>query len=346
MAMRSQRIGAGVAGPRRPAARCPAARGSDRQGRAPCPRVRAWQLWTAAALSAAVASCGDGASPASNLEASLRLSGAGVQYVPGPLVDDPTAVGPAVHAVSAAFHVFPGAIGRSVGGTVEAGSAAVLVGLDGDVGHYVIPISGADLDNPPDLVFAAQASFAKTLGVGPASLRARAVAANGSVGPGASQGLSVDAAPVAGTLVVSLTWDTEADLDLHVVTPPSMPDGKPVELWSGNRTTLLPRSALEGGPYTDEELATAGVLDFDSNSQCLIDGALAENVSWQVPPPAGHYIVRVDTFSMCGQPAARWTLTVTLDGTPLGTFAGLSTESDTRFAHKAGAGLTVFEFDL
>jgi hypothetical protein len=151
---------------------------------------------------------------------------------------------------------------------------------------------------------------------------------------------------VTGALVISLSWDTEADLDLHVLTPSPTAGGKPVELWSRNRTTLLPRSPLDGGPYTDEELATAGILDFDSNSQCAIDGLRVETASWQVPPPPGHYVVRVDTFSMCGQAAARWTMTVTLDGAPIGIYAGVSTDSDTRYPHMAGAGLDVLEFDL
>jgi len=295
---------------------------------------------------AAAGACGGGASPDSPLTASLRLAGTGVQYVPGPLLDDASAPGPAVHAISAAFHVTPGALGRTISGTVEKGTSAVLVGLDGDSGHYIVPVTGLDIDNPPDLQFSAQASFSRETPAGSTALRARAVAVDGSVGPGATQALSIDVPVSTGRLVIALRWDTEADLDLHVVTPSPVPDKPPVELWSGNRSTLLPRSALEGGAYTDEELATAGIFDFDSNAQCTIDGQLAETATWQAAPPAGHYIVKVDTFSMCGQAAARWTLTATLDGASIGTYRGVSTESDVRFAHKAGAGLNVVELDL
>lgn len=312
-------------------------------------RLKVRWVSVAAFLTPALLAAGGcaGASTESAVEAGMRLTGMGVQYVPGELVDDPAASGPLVHGISAVFHVAPGAVGRSVSGTVEQGSSAVLVGLVGDVGHYIVPISGFDVENAPDLQFTAQASFSRTLLPGMTALRARAVAQNGTVGPSATQRLSIDDVAATGTLVISLTWDTEADLDLHVVTPSPIPDGKPVELWSGNRTTLQPRSPLEGGPYTDEELVTAGVLDLDSNSQCLVDGLLRETASWQVPPPAGHYIVRVDTFSMCGQAAARWTLTATLNGESIaGTYAGVSIDSDTRYPHKAGAGLKVLEFDL
>jgi hypothetical protein len=321
--------------------------GGERARLMPLARRLGVRLLAFACVSAAAAGCG-GASPESSVTAGLRLSGRGVQYVPGPLDDDPAAVGPAVHAISAAFHVAPGASGRTVSGTVEQGSSAVLIGLVGDVGHYIVPVSGVDTDNLPDLQFAAQASFSRALAPGSAILRARAVSASdGAIGPAATQALSIDAEAPSGTLVISLAWDTEADLDLHVVTPSPTPGGKPVELWTGNRTTLLPRSALDGGPYSDEELAQAGILDFDSNSQCVIDGKLIETASWQLPPPAGHYIVRVDTFSMCGQAAARWTLTATLNGESIaGTYAGVSTDWDTRYPHKAGAGLNVLEFDL
>ncbi len=300
--------------------------------------------FTLVAATLLAASCA-GASSESGIQADLRLSGAGVQYVPAPLLDQVDAMGPAVHGVSASGHVFPGATGRSIGGAVAEGTAAVLIGLDGDVGHFIVPVSGQDLDNPPDLNFSAQAAFAQTLSLGPHLLRVSAVAVDGTRGPSALQAFSVDATPVTGALTISLVWDTEADLDLHVVAPPTA-EGKSIELWSGNRSTLLPRSALEGGPYTDEELATAGVLDFDSNSQCVIDGRRNENAVWMVPPTPGHYVVRVDAFAMCGQPAARWTLTGVLDGTLLGTYAGVFTDSDTRFAHGAGAGLSVFEFDV
>jgi hypothetical protein len=261
-------------------------------------------------LAACAASCG-GASPDSGIEAALRLSGAGVQYVPGTLLDDPAAVGPAVHGISASGHIFPGAVGRSITGSVETGSSAVLLGLVGDIGHYIVPVTGMDVDNPPDLQFSAQASLAKTIPAGANLIRARAVGTDGSIGPAEAQGLTVDAQAV-----------------------------------TGNRSSLPPRTPLEGGAYTDDELATAGVLDFDSNSQCVIDGLLAENVSWQVPPPSGHYIVRMDAFSMCGQGAAHWAVSITEGGVPAGTYVGVATDADTRFAHGAGAGINVVEFDL
>ena len=302
------------------------------------------RLWLGS-LALLAASCA-GSSADSGIEAWLQLSGTGVQYVPGPLADDPAAVGPVVRALSASGKIFPGAVGRTVSGSASAETATVLVGLDGDSGHYIVPMSGPDADNQPDLLWSANAALSATAPTGSLRLRARAVATDGSEGPGTSQALAVQTTAVTGTLVVSLTWDTESDLDLHVVTPAQTSDGKLIELWSNSRTTLPPRPALLGGPYTDDELAMAGIYDFDSNAQCLIDGLRNENVFWTVPPPGGHYIVRVDTFTMCSQQVAHWTVTVTLDGQVLGNYRGTSTDADTRFTHGAGAGLTVAEFDL
>lgn len=69
-------------------------------------------------------------------------------------------------------------------------------------------------------------------------------------------------------------------------------------------------------------------------------------MSWTVPPPSGHYVVRVDTWSLCGQTAARWHATATLDGNLLAQAGGESIDSDTTFQKTEDAGVTAFEFDV
>ena len=68
---------------------------------------------------------------------------------------------------------------------------------------------------------------------------------------------------------VTLTWDNDADLDLHVVEP----SGE--EIW-----------------YEHTESATGGFLDVDD-----VDGEGPENVFWFVGAPSGRYVVRVVHFS-------------------------------------------------
>ena len=80
-----------------------------------------------------------------------------------------------------------------------------------------------------------------------------------------------------GDIQISLSWDSDADLDLHVVEP----SGE--EIYYGNPTS-----------------ATGGELDLDSNALCT-SGPRNENIRWPAESaPAGNYIVRVDHWSSCG----------------------------------------------
>jgi hypothetical protein len=148
---------------------------------------------------------------------------------------------------------------------------------------------------------------------------------------------SAPPAPPNGTLVVSLSWDTEADLDLHVVVPGG------VEVWAGNINSyqLPPPGTVQDASWQD-----GGILDFDSNAGCVIDGRRAENVVWQAPPPSGTYLVRVDTASLCGVPDARWTVTVFENGAQVASSEGESLPTDTRFSKGPGSGVDALTFDV
>src|SRR5262249_3084337 len=132
------------------------------------------------------------------------------------------------------------------------------------------------------------------------------------------------------TLSVTLAWDTEADLDLHLVTP------------SG--TTIWAKNINSNDPSTNPDYTTGGILDFDSNSNCQIDGRRREMIYCPQPPPSGHYIARVDTFSLCGEIYANWTVTVA--GAASTMASGHSVDRDTAFPHVAMAGVTAVEFDV
>ena len=136
------------------------------------------------------------------------------------------------------------------------------------------------------------------------------------------------------TLLVSLDWDAPVDLDLHVQFPADNDAGF-VIVWAKARSAEpnLPDGGVDGN------------LDFDSNEDCQIDGRDRENVVWTGAPPAGHYIVRVDAFSLCGQMSAAWhAIAYTPQGT-VGEASGVLTDAATREAPTAGAGITAFEFD-
>ena len=138
--------------------------------------------------------------------------------------------------------------------------------------------------------------------------------------------------------MVSLRWDTEADLDLHLV----IPGGS--EIWANKINSFDPPPPGSGGDSNAYQ--AGGILDFDSNSNCNIDGRRLENIYWTQTPPSGHYIARVDTFSLCAAAQADWVLDVTLDGKSLGHAAGTGRDSDAALPHGAMAGVTAFTFDV
>lgn len=292
-------------------------------------------------LALALAGCG-GASPSAGLQARFRLAGA--QYAPGDLGDDPRDPAPEVHTVASQNnHVYRGLQGKSISGTLGPGSAAVLVGMKGDAGHWILPVDALDQNTPGDYTFSGRGSFSPDIQPGTLTLVFRATSADGRVGPPRLQTLTMDPQTAAGALLVELTWDTEADLDLHVRAP--VAGGGTVDVWPRKRTALPP--PMPGDPpRSEEDVDAAGKLDADSNSQCVIDGQRRETVTWPMDAPAGDYEVRVDAFSLCGEVAARWTVNVYVNGArQIGPITGQLGESDTRYIdHGPTAGVLALKF--
>jgi len=299
-------------------------------------------LAAGACLLALVDAC-SGANPGSGQTAWMRVQGA--QYIAGSIDIAPAASVPEVHSVSTQNNdLFPGVSGKSISGTVGPGSTAVLLGLLGDSGHWVIPVQDLDQNTPGDYTFGCSASFSpetQTADGGGLSLVVRATSKQGEEGPALIQPMVMDAPRPAGSLVVSLDWDTEADLDLHVVLPGT--DGGVNEIWS-RKPPGLPMGTTNA---TVDDGMAAGYLDRDSNSMCLIDGIRVENVIFPDAAPSGHYVVRVDTFSLCGEVTARWRVRVFTNdaATPSLQAFGQSTDTDTRFPHGQGAGVQALVFD-
>jgi hypothetical protein len=293
----------------------------------------------------AAAGCG-GASPASGLTAFLRASNA--QYVPGTL-DAVTAVaGPKVDSVRTnSSTAFPGEQGRAIAGSLSGTATAVLVGLAADSGYWVIPAGIMDTETPGDFAFQTTLSFSPELPVGDATLIFRATDGEGQVGPANLLPLLVSAPAPSGALVVSLEWDTESDLDLHVLIPNVNDPNAPYEVWARNPVALPPRGPSDP-PTTAADVDAAGHLDFDSNAACVIDGRRQENLVFANPPPPGAYEVRVDTSSLCGQATARWHALAVAGGgnATLGEAFGQVTDAATSGSHIASSGLLAFTFSI
>jgi hypothetical protein len=261
-----------------------------------------------------------GASPDPGRDASLLIANA--QFTPGLMPGD--GAGPPVMSLNvSAFTVAPGAIEQPLLGTLGPAATAVAFQLAGDRGWWLITAGVPDTDSPTLPTFNARMSFARTLQPGKVTLVARAVDDKGRFGAASSIDLTVANLPQPDArLTISLTWASPTDLDLHVVDPAG------AEIWSDAPTS-----------------ASGGALDLDSNAECVIDGRDRENVRF-ADPPSGHYRVRVDTFSLCGQSVADWRVTVTLDGASLGEVSGQSVDADTQGSHQRGSGREVLGFDV
>ncbi|MGB8294106.1 MAG: hypothetical protein WCG85_01630 [Polyangia bacterium] len=246
--------------------------------------------------------------------------------------------------------IFPGEVNKSINGKVGPDANAVALGVAGDDAYWLVPALNPEHDDPHSFDYNASLSLSPALASSPLlqtdpndpstillPLSLRAVDAAGNFGSAAVYMLYMEPQGLDGTLVVSLDWDAPVDLDLHVQTPIlATNDAGLVTVWAKARSA---EPNLPDGGGSD------GVLDLDSNEDCQIDGRDRENVVWTGQPPSGHYIVRVDAFSLCGQTSAAWhAIAFTPQGT-LGEASGVLTDAATREAPTAGAGLTAFEFD-
>ncbi|AKV01574.1 hypothetical protein AKJ09_08237 [Labilithrix luteola] len=284
---------------------------------------------------AALASC-DATNPDQGRDAKLQVTGG--QFFREALPSAET--GPAVRSVTVSPIVRAGANDRTCSGTVDASSTSVALSLIGDPGYWIVPTGVPDVAAPDFPTFAVRVGFASSLPAGRQTLVTRAVDGAGNFGPAFTR--TIDVAPQglpAGVLVVNLRWQNEADLDLHVVDP----NGVEIDKHNVNSYEPPPPGSPPEPPGTEH---VGGVLDFDSNAQCVQDGLRAENVVWAEAPPRGHYVVRVDTSSLCGAVTSSWRVEAFLEGRSLGAIQGLATDADTRFSHDRGAGVLALEFDV
>jgi hypothetical protein len=269
------------------------------------------------AVVSAVVACSDGEPAAVTADEPITVSGS--QFISGDLPGTPPSntsgdggASPAPLSVSSVNYtnltVIPGASGKSFDGVVTNDAVAVGVRLaDLGSGYWVVPVSGPD----PQVAgtdFSFKASFNANDPPGPHYLSVVALDANGNGGTQydtqicmrwriPDNGHSCNPSVAVPAVVISLQWDANFDVDLHVIDP-SGTDINP-------KTNPL-QFPVDAGqpPPTDPK------VDRDSLGHCVPDGMRQEDLVFQNYPATGAYDIYADPFDACGQPAVRFVLTI------------------------------------
>ena len=283
---------------------------------------------------AGAASCSTGVRADTGADAYMQVPGA--QFVRGPMPQG-SASGPSVDQVSLVNNnIWAGLENDPIGGAMGPTATAAAIGLQNDVGYWVVVAGPPDVATPTDPSFSANAVFSQGIILGSYTLVVRAVDQSGSFGPPSTQILVAEASPLnpaaTGDLVVTLTWDTESNLNLHVIDPNG------TDIYWGNQSSQPPFS------FNQSDAGSYGYIDYDSNGNCVIDGLRTEDAIWPDPPPSGQYTVRVDAPSLCGQPIANWTVSVVLEDEQIAQARGVALDADTMGSHGVGSGVLALQF--
>lgn len=127
-----------------------------------------------------------------------------------------------------------------------------------------------------------------------------------------------------GDIQVSVSWDVESDVDLHLVEPGASGE----EIYYGNGSSTA-----------------GGVLDLDSNPACFIDHVKNENITYpSSAPPHGTYTVRVDYFDECSEILTHYIVTVRVKGQGVQVFSGSFSGAGDNGGAGSGTTITTFSY--
>lgn len=196
----------------------------------------------------------------------------------------------------------PAAVVSVLGSAVPGGSAQVqvsapssftriIVALDDTEGYYEINLNSA--------VTAATLALALSENVDVSELLTRfAVGTGSSIGSYDEATVDVITTTGTGDVQVSVSWNSNADVDLYVIDP----SGE--EIYYGN------------------PVGENGELDLDSNAACAGDNVRNENITFAEPAPRGTYQFYVDLYDNCSTSSTNWVVTVRRKGQATQTYSG------------------------
>jgi len=161
----------------------------------------------------------------------------------------------------------------------------IIVWADDYSGYYQMPLE--DCTGDKELLLLLRAFVEPEEPPGSLTVNFQVVDEIGRVSPAVQKTLSVEDVG-SGDIQVSVAWDHDDDVDLHVVEPAGC------EIY-----------------YANDICGSGGWLDLDSNPACSIDGINNENIFWPIgQAPTGTYIVRMDFYSDCTSLGVNYTTTL------------------------------------
>jgi len=198
--------------------------------------------------------------------------------------------------------------------TGSASFTTVILAVEGQPGYYEITLPSSQ--TVVDLIL----TLAQAIPSASFNLRYSVGASSSALGAYAASPTTVTQV-ASGDVQVSVSWDVNSDVDLHVVEP----SGE--EIWYGDRTS-----------------ATGGVLNLDSNAGCsLVNAVRNENITWPTSaPPTGTYTVRVDYWSACTLVQTNYVVTVQVKGQSPQVFTGTFTGPGDQGVAGSGTLITTF----
>jgi hypothetical protein len=218
-----------------------------------------------------------------------------------------------VYAAGAGYVVTQGQGNITYKGLATPDAYTVAVAAkDINSGYWVVPLDGPDATQDNDLILSMTIDFLAEVPYGLQTLSFVAIDGDGHPGPQydtpvcvlpdyAESSLAACADEITpASAVVSLSWDTDVDLDLIVITP----SGKIVS-WDAPTTGAVEGDSVPRDVVRDE---TTGQLSRDSNANCAIDGIRLESLIFPGEPPAGDYQVYADLNAACGQSYVNFSL--------------------------------------
>ncbi len=254
-------------------------------------------------------------------------------------------------------YAIQGQSGRGISGLSTPNAASVGIALD-DVGsgYWVVPTRTID-QTTGELTWSATADFDRSIPAGRRFLHFVAFDESGTPGEQLAQKFciassipdnlsSCDPSVEPPAAVISLTWDTNVDLDLQVVTPAG------VVVTPKHPSTEPPDAGTDAGADADAGVnyGAVGTIDRDSNANCITDGVRMENLVFPKDAPLGTYQIFANLFDACKQPNVHFDVAVyTAEPSDGGKKLTLSYQRggelvDSQADPTAGRGLFVTEF--